>query len=221
MLWWAGRIAIFLLLGAIMTVLGAWACAAVASGSPRSFSIFRDPYQPDRATIEVTRAFGHRRIDNGSPVLDAFLMGPAKRPEIPEFVGRVWWPETEWEAMHSEVQNFASGWPVLALRCRYRMGITLDPASLGWEHSLNLARFGHPQINLPMRPLVIGFVVDMLFFGTIIAAVTFAIVRTRQMIRNLRHQCPSCAYPRGTSPVCTECGAPLPSRITTEPRAIA
>ena len=39
-----------------------------------------------------------------------------------------------------------------------------------------------------------------------------ALVGLRGFVRVRRRRCPACAYPMGDSPVCTECGKPLPQR---------
>jgi len=55
-----------------------------------------------------------------------------------------------------------------------------------------------------------GFAVNTLFYTAILwlfFAAPFALRRRRRITRGL---CPACAYPVGGSPVCTECGKPLP-----------
>jgi hypothetical protein len=65
---------------------------------------------------------------------------------------------------------------------------------------------------LPLRPTWPGFVINMAFYGAIlwmVVAVPFAL-RRHLRIRNGR--CPHCAYPLGTSAVCTECGKAVKPR---------
>jgi hypothetical protein len=55
-----------------------------------------------------------------------------------------------------------------------------------------------------------GFIVDVLLYAALIwfaAKMPFMLRRRRRIAREL---CPSCAYPFGVDPVCTECGEPLP-----------
>lgn len=61
--------------------------------------------------------------------------------------------------------------------------------------------------GLPYQPMWSGFVVNTIFYA-IVLWLMFAMPRAlRRRLRIRRGQCPACAYPIGTSPVCTECGA--------------
>jgi hypothetical protein len=72
---------------------------------------------------------------------------------------------------------------------------------------------------IPLRPLWPGFAINTLFYAAILwllFAAPFALRRRRRIARGL---CPACAYPVGVSPVCTECGRPVPAnRSLNEPR---
>jgi hypothetical protein len=59
------------------------------------------------------------------------------------------------------------------------------------------------------RPLWPGFAINTIFYAAILWALWFAPGAVRRMIRRRRGQCPACAYPVSTSPVCTECGKSL------------
>jgi len=60
---------------------------------------------------------------------------------------------------------------------------------------------------LPLRPIWPGFAINSLFYAAVLLAMFFAPFALRRMIRRRRGRCPACAYPVGTSAVCTECGA--------------
>jgi hypothetical protein len=62
---------------------------------------------------------------------------------------------------------------------------------------------------MPLRPLWPGFAINTIFYAAILLALFFAPGSVRRMIRRRRGLCPACAYPVGTSPVCTECGKPV------------
>jgi hypothetical protein len=60
---------------------------------------------------------------------------------------------------------------------------------------------------LPLRPIWPGFAINTVFYAGVLwllFAAPFALRRRRRIKRGL---CPKCAYPVGTSAVCTECGA--------------
>ena len=60
---------------------------------------------------------------------------------------------------------------------------------------------------VPLRPIWPGFAINTVFYAVGLwglFAAPFALRRWRRIKRGL---CPKCAYPVGTSDVCTECGA--------------
>lgn len=59
---------------------------------------------------------------------------------------------------------------------------------------------------LPLRPLWPGFVVNSLFFAVVPWLAWWLWVMPTRLQRRWRGRCGRCAYPIGTSPVCTECG---------------
>jgi len=63
------------------------------------------------------------------------------------------------------------------------------------------------QRALPLRPLLPGFAVNTLLYAAVLWVVFGGPFALRRMIRHRRGQCEGCAYPIGTSEVCTECGA--------------
>jgi hypothetical protein len=87
-----------------------------------------------------------------------------------------------------------SGWPTLALQKREVGGLE--------EH----------HVLLPLRPIWPGFAINTVFYAAILwalFAMSFVVRRRRRVRRGL---CAGCAYPVGTSDVCTECGAPFGTR---------
>ncbi|MGH7132568.1 MAG: hypothetical protein ACREJO_11540 [Phycisphaerales bacterium] len=76
-----------------------------------------------------------------------------------------------------------------------------------WDRSVT-----HP---LPLVPLWLGFMLNTCIYGML--AVGVWLVTTRVARRFCRHVrvgrglCPRCNYPIGTSPLCTECGEPIPA----------
>jgi hypothetical protein len=63
---------------------------------------------------------------------------------------------------------------------------------------------------MPGTPIWPGFAINTIFYAAILWLLWIAPGKIRRFIRVRRHRCPACAYPVGTSPVCTECGHQLP-----------
>ena len=67
---------------------------------------------------------------------------------------------------------------------------------------------------LPLRPIWPGFAVNTLFYAAVLWLLIPGPFVLRRVIRVRRGLCPACAYPRGESDVCSECGKGLPRRMT-------
>ena len=65
---------------------------------------------------------------------------------------------------------------------------------------------------LPLRPVWPGFAANTALYGAALSVLAAALVGLRRFARVRRRRCPACAYPMSDSPVCTECGKPLPKR---------
>jgi len=70
-------------------------------------------------------------------------------------------------------------------------------------------RFSEPAAVLPYGPLWPGFAVNTLFYAGVLWVLFCGPFALRRMIRRRRGRCAQCAYPVGSSAVCTECGAAL------------
>jgi hypothetical protein len=108
----------------------------------------------------------------------------------------------------------ARGWPCLGLvsRARYEtFGNTVIESSGGFvlksEHWWFI--FGR---MLPYQPVWPGFAINTIFYAAILCGLFFAPGMVKRGLRRRRGLCPACAYPIGSSPVCTECGSPLKIR---------
>ena len=110
--------------------------------------------------------------------------------------------------------EYIAGWPLLALR-----GSRLEVAGNYQFHGcVPLPGILHPASDRPLLfiPIIPGFVANTILY----AAVSFGAYLTFRAIRLLRRMrrglCPSCAYPVGSSPACTECGQPLREQPATK-----
>ncbi len=65
---------------------------------------------------------------------------------------------------------------------------------------------------LPIQPLPIGFAANVLVFALTLPGLSEGSRWCQRRLRAARGLCPHCSYPIGASPVCTECGKPIPAR---------
>lgn len=80
----------------------------------------------------------------------------------------------------------------------------------GWFFYLSDQR----DIVLPFHPIWSGLIINTLFYTALIWGVVSGPGVARRAFRKYRNRCPACAYPIGTSAICTECGYQL-LRIST------
>ena len=59
---------------------------------------------------------------------------------------------------------------------------------------------------VPVYPRWPGFAINTIFYAAILWVMFFVPGMLKRTLRRRRGQCPACAYPVGTSNVCTECG---------------
>ncbi len=103
----------------------------------------------------------------------------------------------------------ARGWPFLALTSRVRLGDGLAVESSTWAIPVG-RRAGEPvPAMLPLRPFWPGFLGNTLLGAVLLFGARVAPGAIRRCVRLRRGRCERCAYPIGTSLVCTECGAEL------------
>ena len=216
---WLVQICVLLLLGAIVNVAVTW-----------SLSMFSN--LPDRRSIYGPELVG---IMNTYGLHD----DPAEERAIAEWKGpgRRAMPLFGDSKHHGRVPLniryvLQAGWPLVSLTATWswERDSTGSESSLKWlEHcsggvpttardalpaSAPTVLRKQPRV-LPLHPLWPGFVINTLFYAAILwllFAAPFALRRWRRIKRGL---CPKCAYPVGTSDVCTECGAVVKARAAT------
>jgi hypothetical protein len=110
----------------------------------------------------------------------------------------------------------ARGWPCASMWCRSwgfstsmlgevsgvqaQYGITVSDRGIRPAHGGSIPRV------LPLRPIWPGFAINTVFYTTLLWLLFAAPFALRRRLRIRRNLCPHCAYPVGTSGVCTECG---------------
>ncbi len=92
--------------------------------------------------------------------------------------------------------------------------------SFGWT-MVTSGTYSHrsPTITLsgrvlPLLPMWIGFAVNTLFYPVVLWLLIPGPFVLRRFIRVRHGLCTACAYPRGESDVCSECGKAVPMRAT-------
>ena len=204
-----------------MNLAIAWAAAAwIAPSGARG--VFRAAKLDDGAYEAFTtrRRFGHTRLSR------AILASLGNYPHSGQIV------EIEWSITGDEYSETRAGWPLHSLSCRNYAevemrdaggatsitksgpnpivgGIQLDSFRMGGSTAMWRA--------LPYHPLWPGLIVNTLLYAGLLGIVVLLPGWARRSLRRRRHQCESCGYPVGSSPVCTECGSAikadtLPSR---------
>jgi hypothetical protein len=196
------RVAVFLLLGAIVNIAIAWglSCGVLNFGNP-SRETQRAPDDTDVAlwrqcavaSAAPTPAHSTEFAPVGLSLRSIHEIDPFNNPAK---AGHM----LEWTQ---------AGWPMYAMQG----GVFHDLAKRNVEwHSL-FWRENTPigWVNVPLRPMWIGFVVNTMIYAAalwLIVALVFALRRWRRIRRGL---CARCAYPvgPGMSEVCPECGAAI------------
>jgi hypothetical protein len=73
----------------------------------------------------------------------------------------------------------------------------------------------HRLLLFPLRPLLWGFALNTALYCLVPSLIVVAFASFRRRWRRRRHLCPSCGYPAGPSPRCSECGSSLPQEAAT------
>jgi len=112
---------------------------------------------------------------------------------------------------------------VLALRVNpqprpFDLG-TSEPMALSSSHGAPIPwferelMFGESDIEWVHVIHYDGFIINTLFYALLLWLLLFTPFAARRALRRKRRLCEKCAYPVGVSPVCTECGAVIPSPL--------
>jgi hypothetical protein len=94
-----------------------------------------------------------------------------------------------------------------AMENRVEVGWPVRAWSTGWNQSgfILLSPRGIAT-RIAVTPMWSGFAINALFYAAIVWLLFAAPFVVRRHLRTMRGLCPACAYPRGASDVCTECG---------------
>jgi hypothetical protein len=210
------RAGIFLLLGAIVNIAVAW---GIALWSACEMS--------DRqATIEETQSLDSPDAEKGE---HSFVQATEFRCS-----GGIWIALLKVGRFHEVPEatslHAASGLPLHSMSLHRTVQFT-DEAAAAQEFRWLLCLVAHlagdtvrdpyygsivPDFRrpLPVHPLWPGFAINTLFYAAILWLLLALPGALRRMRRIKRGLCPACAYPIGTSELCTECGKPVRASTT-------
>lgn len=222
---WRSRIriaAISLMLGAGITVCVAWSCAWRLNPDRM---IARPLHDADRDGEFADVMLEHLRIirdqhasDDQIIVCEQKAFGALRRVAV---VVPYWHATT---AMTHEVGFHTSttppllmrvhaGWPWQALAGRQRLsGMTADRSRYTFEREWMIGMRRSHDVEtraVPFKPLWVGFGMNT----TIYAGMAWLMIGVPHELRRARRRrsglCEQCAYPRGSSTICSECGETL------------
>ena len=189
------KLALFLVLGAIINFAVVWACQrwgsfSYADGPPLGLKQGQSPNSPPpdfpyEFTPEWRQdgtSFGQRR----TRYIDDYLHKP----------------------LYIFSVEYRSGWPLpslygeqwIAVGPRHGPPAGAEATRYLWSESAD------DNNVLPWHPIVPGFAINTIFYAAILWLPFAALGVFRRRRRIKRGLCPACAYPIGTSDVCTECG---------------
>jgi hypothetical protein len=202
---------LLLTLGAIVNVAVAWGPLIWAewpsSSTPRQL--------PDSESQRLWRRYGLGIKQDSAQSFDALESWFMNAVVVLYNVPSVSLPTNTPSTTSYLVSEMHAGWPcrsmcggfsgVLGTTNTWTMHDVLEPAC-------PIPLQVNKKVALPLRPVWPGFAVNSLFNATILGLMFFIPLGMRRHRRTTRRLCLRCAYPIGTSDVCTECGAPLPHR---------
>ena len=222
-------IAVFLLAGLVVSVAVAWGCAVtidvdsparseqrtITVTAPREIWIVATQ---SRAGAKIVISRRHR-YDTEVKAVSGFSVPPEDL--VPSW-SQLQRPPHRFEdrSCHGVSQVVDSrGWP---LRMLWSEPVTTywcdttthqsNPVAGGIATSLREWNSLYGDVfprTLPLRPIWSGISVNTVLYAAILWVLSGGPFFLRRRLRLRRGLCPSCAYPMGASPTCTECGKTL------------
>ena len=134
-------------------------------------------------------------------------------------LGCLIWRSNSWTFVISGDQTVAHRFGVT--RVSRRLGPKDAKGQLSPDHIFTDVGFPARSFRLPpvglqseaflaANLLALGLTINIVFYGAVLWTLFVAPGVVKRTIRRRRDLCPACAYPIGTSQMCTECGAQLP-----------
>ncbi len=209
-------VAVFLLAGAVVNVAVAWGCILAFPPPMKYVPVLLpsdsesqawwhdnrpDGVMDDLSGVAIRKRFGWRSIwymgDQGGTT--TILPSGAFRMTSPR-------PSDNTHGF----QTFC-GFPMMSLRGEQWSRIHIESESRSSMEELRRSGLT-PAIGrreYPFLPIWPGFAVNTLFYAVVLWLLIPGPFALRRFIRVKRGLCPACAYPRGESDLCSECGKAL------------
>jgi hypothetical protein len=227
-----GRMIVVILLllgGAIVNVAVAWGLSSLVEWTIDDSIVELQSQSPSEyagAGVTVMRGTGCRKL---SVLVTEFSGGwrgvQNLRAELPRWVGAYLSrdsladlrPESSvWRERFIE----AAGWPMSSTSGSYvvewrgpistAVVVKQSCAVIIPRRSGTWAGYAAMSRVLTLRPIWPGFAINTIFYAAILWMMFVFPFVLRRGLRTWRGLCPVCAYPIGTSEICTECGAQVP-----------
>jgi hypothetical protein len=207
---------VFLLLGAIVNVAVAWGCAAFIK--PATEWSWYDREELVGTVGSNMAVFTSKTFGSVSVLSNRYIDPHHDDPEIPNTLSAIPpWAERAFRKSlaDSDLVLYGTGWPRSCLWCEYEVNLFGVRASHTYGGVVLSLRpwvyYGSvfEDRRLPLRPIWPGFAINTLFYAAILWLLFAAPGSVRRWRRIRRGLCVKCAYPVGTSEVCTECGTAI------------
>jgi len=211
---------LLLIAGAALNVAVAW--AAFLSKPGDGGMTHREPNRDDKEFFFR----GHRPDARFVPSEAVEHYGPTERGLIVKYTS------VNGSGAIPRASKSSVGWPLVALGHEQwveMVGIDPKTGSGIWKTVGERGQWKGVSLRgfdfLPVLPVWPGFAINALFYAAVLWMMLFGPFVLRRRLRCRRGLCPTCAYPIGRSPLCTECGAPIPSAARnsagTTPRSLS
>jgi hypothetical protein len=210
--------------GAVVNVAVAWGCLIMLRPQYGWFDFgLWIPTTKARNVDLITASFPEVMI--GSSDLDGSIYDDVYGLKVSRFgwvvteavFSRFTFEEADSNSIRLDVVTCRAGWPLYSLtgqsdwdgrkslgrELSYRWAIALPEWMQGGQPNDPWEEYPF----LPIQPVFVGFVVNTVFYGSLLWLMICAPFAARRVHRRRRGMCATCAYPVGTSSVCTECGA--------------
>ncbi len=227
------KLAVFLLLGAVVNVAVAWGLAysilydSLMDGPTRRIGVFFSTANGPCWAFLCVKRFGSVGIsaknvnDKDVPTAD-WSYRPDLVPHWSRMRNR---PRFTGESYQHRLMEDARGWPFLTLSCAYTSVVVVP----GFKVVDGIEVKSHPDpsratvrsIALPLEPIWPGFAINTIFYATILWPVILGPFALRRFIRRKRGLCVACGYDlrHAEHDACPECGAAILSPLRERARS--